>query len=208
MYSKLCDACVERTTPVLALGGGVIGDLAGFVASTYLRGIPLIQVPTTLLAQVDSSIGGKTAVDHGRLKNMIGTFYQPRLVFSDISLIKSLDGRQVGTGLAEVIKYAVIKDAAFFDYLEKNIDRVFAFDDKVLENIVYRSAKIKAEIVEKDEKDVGLRRSLNFGHTVGHAVESASNFSLSHGEAVALGMLAAAESPSKWDYSASRNYKG
>ncbi len=192
LYRELAECYAERTTPILALGGGVIGDLAGFVAATYLRGVPLVQLPTTLLAQVDSSIGGKVALDHDRLKNKIGAFYQPRLVISDIDTIRTLDDKQFTNGLAEVIKYGVIRDEGFFTYLENNLDKIKLLDTETVEEIVFRSAKIKAEVVEKDEKDLGLRAILNFGHTVGHAVESVSNFKVSHGEAVAIGMLAAA----------------
>jgi len=191
LYTDLSDLYCERTTPILALGGGVIGDLTGFVAATYMRGVPLIQIPTTLLAQVDSSIGGKVALDHGQLKNRIGAFYQPRLVISDISTLRTLPTKEFIGGLAEVIKYAVIRDKEFFAYLERNLDQIKSLDERLLEEIVYRSSQIKAEIVEKDEKDLGLRNILNYGHTVGHAIESASDFKMGHGKAVALGMLAA-----------------
>ena len=193
LYHELTECYAERTTPILALGGGVIGDLAGFVAATYLRGVPLIQIPTTLLAQVDSSIGGKVAVDHGQLKNMIGAFYQPKLVISDIDTLKTLDNRILIDGLAEVIKYGVIRDEGLFRYIEENLDKIKSLDSGVLEEIVLRSAEIKAEVVEKDEKDLGLRAILNYGHTVGHAIESVSDFKVEHGTAVALGMLAAAK---------------
>ena len=193
LYNQLTGSLAERTTPILALGGGVIGDLAGFVAATYLRGVPLVQIPTTLLAQVDSSIGGKVAVDHGQLKNRIGAFYQPRLVIADIATLKTLDAKILVDGLAEVIKYGVIQDRGLLAYIEDNMDKIKSLDDGALEEIVFRSAKIKAEIVEKDEKDSGLRAILNYGHTVGHAVESASEFKVGHGTAVAIGMLAAAK---------------
>ncbi len=192
LYQELTDFYTERTTPILALGGGVIGDLTGFVAATYLRGVPLIQIPTTLLAQLDSSIGGKVAVNHGRLKNKIGVFYQPRLVISDITTLKTLPAVEVSEGLAEAIKYGVIRDAELFTYIESNLDQIRALDDSALETIVFRSAQIKAEVVAKDEKDFGLRRILNYGHTVGHAIETVSDFTVSHGGAVAIGMLAAA----------------
>ena len=191
LYDELTDLYTERTTPILALGGGVIGDLTGFVAATYLRGVPLIQIPTTLVAQVDSSIGGKVAVNHGQLKNKIGAFYQPRLVISDISTLRTLPTEEFIGGLAEVIKYAVIGDKEFFAYLEGNLDRIKSLDERLLKEIVFKSSQIKAEIVERDEKDLGLRNILNFGHTVGHAIESASDFKVEHGKAVALGMLAA-----------------
>jgi 3-dehydroquinate synthase len=155
--------------------------------------VPLIQIPTTLLAQVDSSIGGKVAIDHGQLKNKIGAFYQPKLVITDIATLKTLDTKTLIDGLAEVIKYAVIRDKELFTYIEGNLDKIKSLDDRALEEIVFRSAKIKAEIVEKDEKDLGLRAILNYGHTVGHAIESASDFKVEHGKAVAIGMLAAAK---------------
>ena len=189
LYTELSNFGAERTTPILALGGGVIGDLAGFVAATYLRGVPLIHIPTTLLAQVDSSIGGKVAINYGQVKNKIGAFYQPKLVIADTATLQTLSARELSEGLAEVIKYAVIWDKEFFAYLEENLDRVKSLDSDVIEEIVFKSAKIKAEIVEKDEKDLGLRNILNYGHTVGHAIESASDFKVGHGQAVAIGML-------------------
>ncbi|MDO8687074.1 MAG: 3-dehydroquinate synthase [Dehalococcoidales bacterium] len=192
LYNELTDFYAERNTPVLALGGGVIGDLTGFVAATYMRGVPLIQIPTTLLAQGDSSIGGKTAVNHGRLKNKVGAFYHPRLTISDISTLKTLSPRELSDGLAEIIKHGVILDSDFFSYLEKNLAKIRALDEPVLEKIVARSAAIKAGVVEKDELDLGLRNILNYGHTVGHAIESVSGLKIWHGEAVAIGMLAEA----------------
>ena len=193
LYNELVSSNAERTTPILALGGGVIGDLAGFVAATYLRGVPLVQMPTTLLAQVDSSVGGKVAVDHGQLKNMIGAFYQPRLVIADTDTLKTLPAEELASGLAEVIKSAAIRDENFFAFLERNLDRIKALDEKALEESVFQSVKIKAEVVEKDELDSGLRNILNYGHTIGHAIESVSDFKMKHGEAVAIGMLAAAK---------------
>ncbi len=192
LYHELTGSYAERTTPILALGGGVIGDLAGFVAATYLRGVPLVQIPTTLLAQVDSSIGGKVAVDHGQLKNKIGTFYQPELVIADTDTLKTLPAQELTNGLAEVIKSAVIRNESFFIFLEENLDQIKGLDGDALEEIVFQTAKIKAEIVEQDERDLGLRNILNYGHTVGHAIESVSNFSIGHGRAVAIGMVAAA----------------
>jgi len=191
LFQELSNAYAERTTPILALGGGVIGDLAGFVAATYQRGVPLVQIPTTLLAQVDSSIGGKVAVNHGQLKNNIGAFYQPRVVITDTGTLKTLDTGEFNNGLAEVIKSAVVRDAEFFAFIEENLDNIKSLDTDALEEVVFRSAKIKAEIVEKDEKDLGLRSILNYGHTVGHAIETASDFKTTHGEAVAIGMLVA-----------------
>jgi 3-dehydroquinate synthase len=192
LYQELTDCFAERTTPILALGGGVIGDLSGFVAATYLRGVPLVQIPTTVLAQVDSSIGGKVAVNQGQLKNKIGAFYQPRVVIADIAVLKTLSIGELSNGLAETIKYGVIRDAELFGYLERNIKRVKSFDGRALETIVFRSAKIKADVVAKDEVDSGLRNILNYGHTVGHAIESVSDFEISHGQAVAIGMMVAA----------------
>jgi len=179
---------------IIALGGGVVGDLSGFVASTYRRGVPFIQIPTTLLAQVDSAIGGKVAIDIECAKNLVGSFYQPKAVFSDISLLKSLPTRQIRNGLAETIKYGVILDARFFSYLEKNILKSLKLDTGCMERIVSRCSKLKADVVSADEEERGGYRSiLNFGHTIGHAIEAASSYkkSISHGEAVAVGMLCA-----------------
>jgi 3-dehydroquinate synthase len=192
LYERLTGAYVERTTPLLALGGGVIGDLAGFVAATYLRGLPLVQVPTTLLAMVDSSIGGKTAVDYGRLKNIVGAFYQPKMVVADTGTLSTLPEDELASGLAEVIKSAAIRNASLFRFLEINIDKARERHPEVLEAMVLETARIKAEIVGKDEKEEGLREILNFGHTIGHAVEAVSGFALKHGQAVAVGMVAAA----------------
>jgi 3-dehydroquinate synthase len=170
------------------LGGGVVGDIAGFVAATYKRGVPLVHIPTTLLAQVDSSIGGKVALNHGRLKNIIGTFYHPEFVVSDTTTLGTLPAKEIRNGLAEVIKYAVIRDKSLFVYLEKNLGNI-SQDTEFFEKIVFRCAKIKARIVKKDEKDWGLRNILNYGHTIGHAIEASSEFDIPHGEAVALGMV-------------------
>ena len=192
LYYELTACYAERTTPILALGGGVIGDLAGFVAATYLRGVPLVQMPTTLLSQVDSSIGGKVAIDHGQLKNMIGAFYQPRLVIADASTLKTLPAGEFASGLAEVIKSAAIRDEKFFIFLEENLNKIKSRDEEALEEVVFQSAKIKADVVQGDEMDLGLRNILNYGHTIGHAVESVSDFRIGHGQAVAMGMVAAA----------------
>jgi len=185
----------QRRLFIVALGGGVVGDLSGFVASVYKRGIPYIQVPTTLLAQVDSAIGGKTAVDLLQGKNLVGAFYQPSLVYSDVKTLLTLSARQVSAGLAEVIKYGIIKDPQLFDYLESKYREIFSFRPRVLEFIIARSSKIKADIVSRDEREEkGLRTVLNFGHTAGHAIEAASYYRIyNHGEAVALGMLVAAD---------------
>jgi 3-dehydroquinate synthase len=180
---------------IVALGGGVVGDLAGFVAAIYKRGIPYIQIPTTLLAQVDSSIGGKTAVDLPEGKNLVGAFYQPKAVIVDVSLLKSLDKRQLRQGMAEVIKYGLIRDLRLFGYVEKNIKLILSGNTQALAYIVGRCAAIKADIVSRDERDErSIRIILNFGHTIGHAIEAAGRYgAYGHGEAVALGMLAAAD---------------
>ncbi len=181
---------------IIALGGGVVGDVAGFVASIYKRGIPYIQIPTTLLAQADSAIGGKVAIDLTSGKNLVGAFYQPSLVISDIALLESLPPRQVRSGLAEIIKYGIIEDRALFKFIEANISRILKLDKGCLEHIIYRSSRIKAGIVQRDEFDTkGIRAKLNYGHTIGHAIEAASSYSkaYSHGEAIAIGMVAAAE---------------
>lgn len=185
----------KRRIFIVAFGGGVVGDLAGFVASIYKRGIPYIQVPTTLLAQVDSSIGGKTAVDLIEAKNLVGAFYQPRLVFSDIKLLKTLNLRQLKSGLAEVIKYAIIRDARLFAYLKKHSQDILGLKEPSLEFIVRRCSQIKTDIVQRDEKEKkGIRTILNFGHTLGHAIEAAQGYKgYTHGEAIALGMLVAAD---------------
>lgn len=178
---------------IVALGGGVIGDLAGFVASVYKRGVPYLQVPTTLLAQVDSAIGGKTAVDLVEGKNLVGAFYQPRLVLSDVKLLKTLDQRQMRSGLAEVIKYGIIKDKKLFYYLGARYKDILARRETCLEHIVKRCSFIKARIVSSDEREErGIRTILNFGHTIGHAIEAAADYKVyNHGEAVAQGMLVA-----------------
>jgi 3-dehydroquinate synthase len=192
LYGQMSAGFAERSTPVLALGGGVIGDLAGFVAATYMRGMPLVQIPTTLLAQVDSSIGGKTAVNHGKLKNQIGVFYQPAAVFSDTSVLKTLPDAQLSNGLAETIKSAVIGDRMLFAILERRMANLKEYEDNILETVILHAAAVKADIVSRDERDSGLRNKLNFGHTVGHAIEAVTNFKVNHGTAVAVGMVIAA----------------
>ena len=184
---------VDKRIFIVALGGGVVGDLAGFVAAIYKRGIPYIQVPTTLLAQIDSSIGGKTAIDLETGKNLVGAFYQPSLVFADTAVLKTLDKRQIRNGLAEAIKYGIIGDAKLFSYIEANHQKFLQGDVEVLNFIVRRCAQIKAKVVSEDEKEIkGLRTILNFGHTVGHAVEAASKYDqYHHGESVGLGMRVA-----------------
>ena len=193
VYDDLLAAGVDRGSFVVALGGGVVGDLAGYAAATWMRGIPFVQVPTTLLAQVDSSVGGKTGIDHPKGKNLIGAFYQPRLVLIDVETLFTLDQRQFRAGLAEVIKYGVIIDLPFFEFLETNSSAILAMDADSLIKIIHQSCQIKAQVVEMDEKESGLRAILNYGHTLGHAFESISGYrSFVHGEAVAIGMVLAA----------------
>lgn len=184
---------LDRNCPVVALGGGVVGDLAGFVAATYMRGVPFVQVPTTLLAQVDSSVGGKVAVNHPQGKNIIGAFYQPKMVLIDVDTLQSLSQRELKAGLAEVIKYGVIWDADFFTWLESNIVRVLDLEPAALETIIETCCKIKAAVVAQDETEQGRRAILNYGHTIAHAVESLAGYgNYLHGEAVAIGMVIAA----------------
>lgn len=193
IYSELLKHRLDRSSALIALGGGVIGDITGFAASTYMRGISFIQVPTTLLAQVDSSVGGKTGVNHPLGKNMIGTFYQPRLVWADIDTLKTLEKKEVLAGLAEVIKYGIIWDAELFKFLKDNISRILNLDKEALGHIIKRSCEIKADVVSKDEREAGLRAILNYGHTIGHAIETATGYAkYLHGEAVAMGMVAEA----------------
>jgi 3-dehydroquinate synthase len=189
----LAERC-ERSTTLIALGGGVVGDMAGFAAATYQRGMPFIQVPTTLLSQVDSSVGGKTAINHPLGKNMIGAFYQPRLVLADIATLDTLPQRELAAGLAEVIKYGLIRDAAFFEWLESNLERLLERDPDALAFAVERSCANKAEVVTADETEQGERALLNLGHTFGHAIETGMGYGhWLHGEAVAAGTMIAAE---------------
>lgn len=201
LYTCAIESQLDRKSVIVAIGGGVVGDLAGFVAATYLRGVNFIQVPTTLLAQVDSSVGGKTAVNHKLGKNLIGAFYQPKAVFIDVTTLKSLPAREVKAGLGEIVKYGVISDADFFCYLEKNIEGILGGNVEVLKRIIKRSCEIKAEVVSHDEKESGLRRILNFGHTIAHAVEEETAYQkYCHGEAVAIGMIGAALISQKLGY--------
>jgi len=194
LYTRAIEAGLDRKSVVIALGGGVVGDLAGFVAATFMRGISLIQIPTTLLAQVDSSVGGKTAVNHALGKNLIGAFHQPRAVFIDLNFLKTLPEPEIKSGLGEVVKYGVISDEKLFSYFEDNADKILSRDLKTLAHIVKRSCEIKAQVVGADEKESGLRRILNFGHTMAHAIEEETHYEkYRHGEAVAIGMLAAAQ---------------
>lgn len=189
IYEALLKAKLDRKSALIALGGGVIGDITGFAAATYMRGIDFIQIPTTLLAQVDSSVGGKTGVNHPLGKNMIGAFWQPRLVWVDTATLETLPRREFLSGFGEVIKYCVIWDEDFFAYLEANRDKVLRLDKEALTHIIRRSCEIKSEVVSKDERESGLRAILNYGHTIGHAVETVTGYKkYLHGEAVAIGM--------------------
>lgn len=193
LYEQFGRLEIDRSSVIIALGGGVVGDLAGFAAATYLRGLTLIQAPTTLLAQVDSALGGKTAINLPHGKNLVGAFYQPRLIIADIETLKTLPERTFREGLAEVIKYGAILDAPFIDWLEREMPSILARDPERLTAIVERSLRHKAFIVANDERESGLRQILNFGHTLGHALEAASGYgNYFHGEAVAIGMVAAA----------------
>ncbi len=194
VYDALLEGRCDRKTTLIALGGGVVGDLAGFAAATYMRGIPFIQVPTTLLAQVDSSVGGKTGINHPLGKNMIGAFYQPRLVLADTAVLATLPPRELSAGMAEVIKHGLIRDGAFFAWLEQNMEKLLAGDQDALAHAVLRCCEIKAAVVAADERETGVRALLNFGHTFGHAIESGLGFgNWLHGEAVAAGMAMAAD---------------
>ena len=193
VYDALLRAQADRRTVLVALGGGVVGDIAGFAAATYQRGIAHLQVPTTLLAQVDSSVGGKTAINHPLGKNMVGAFHQPVAVVADIATLATLPDRELAAGLAEVLKYGAIHDAAFLDWIEANAQRLASRDPEALAHAIERSCEIKAEIVARDEREGGVRALLNFGHTFGHAIESAAGYGKwLHGEAVGAGMALAA----------------
>ncbi|HEV8541359.1 MAG TPA: 3-dehydroquinate synthase [Verrucomicrobiae bacterium] len=197
-YDTLAEHRLERKSFIVALGGGVGGDLAGFVAATYLRGLPFVQVPTTLLAQVDSSVGGKVGVNLKAGKNLVGAFYQPRLVLCDLSTLDSLPSRELRAGLAEVIKYGIIYDAELFRRLEREIEKIVRRDSKILGKVIARCCEIKAEVVGQDETESGLRAILNFGHTIGHALEAISRYGkYLHGEAISIGQVAAAKLSSR-----------
>ena len=200
IVGRLLELGADRGTMLIALGGGVVGDLVGFIASIYMRGIPYIQIPTTLIGQVDSSIGGKTAIDLTHGKNLLGTFHQPRAVFADLALLETLPQKEFNNGLAEIIKYGVIDDENIFRMLERNMDAIKNRDSVLLTKVVESCCRIKKSIVEIDEKEQGLRRLLNFGHTLGHAIEAVSKYAISHGEGVALGMIAAARISEKKKY--------
>jgi 3-dehydroquinate synthase len=196
-YDALAGGGFTRRGAIVAVGGGVVGDWAGFVAATWMRGVPFVQVPTTLLAMVDSSVGGKTGVNHPRAKNLIGAFHQPSAVLIDPHCLSTLPPRQLSAGLAEVIKYGVIADAPFFDWLEENIEAARVLDAGVLRHIIARSCEIKAEVVGEDERESdarGRRATLNYGHTLGHAIEATTSYGqLLHGEAISIGMTVAAQ---------------
>src|SRR2546425_8175646 len=192
-WNALLDAGLDRTSTVLALGGGAVGDLAGFVAATYMRGINFVQLPTTLLAQVDASIGGKTAIDHPRAKNLIGAFHQRRLVLADTGALQTLPEREYRSGLAEVIKHGIVLDAAYFDEVERSAAALAKREPETLERIVAGSCRLKASVIERDEQESELRHVLNYGHTIGHAIEAVTGYArFAHGEAVSLGMVAEA----------------
>ena len=194
IYDQLIEKRCERKTTLVALGGGVVGDMTGFAAATYQRGAPYIQIPTTLLAQVDSAVGGKTAINHPQGKNMVGAFYQPKLVLADTDLLNSLPNREFSAGMAEVIKYGLIRDLPFFEWLEANMARVMAREPEAVIHAIYESCRNKAEVVAEDEKETGIRAILNLGHTFGHAIETATNYKTwLHGEAVAMGIMLAAK---------------
>lgn len=191
LYEYLIQNHFDRSDVLVALGGGVVGDLTGFTAATYLRGVDFIQVPTTLLSQVDSSIGGKTGVDFLQYKNMVGAFYQPKLVYMNLSVLHSLPQKQLVSGMGELLKHGLIKDAAYFNWMQENQAQILALDFDTMEQMIARSCNIKREVVERDPTEKGERALLNFGHTIGHAIEKLSDFSLYHGECVGLGIIAA-----------------
>src|SRR5690349_19145638 len=201
IFDVLIENRCERGTTIVALGGGVVGDIAGFAAATYQRGVPFVQVPTTLLAQVDSSVGGKTAINHPNGKNMIGAFYQPRAVIADTATLDTLPDRELSAGLAEVIKHGAILDLPFFEWIEANIGRLVAREPGALAYAIERSCEIKADVVRRDEREGGLRAVLNFGHTFGHAIESGMGYGQwLHGEAVGCGMVMAADLSQRLGY--------
>jgi 3-dehydroquinate synthase len=203
IYTRLIQSGLDRGACIVALGGGVVGDIAGFAAATYLRGIPFVQVPTTLLAQVDSSVGGKTGINHELGKNLIGAFYQPAHVLVDVATLETLPRREYLGGLAEVVKYGVVLDGGFFDFIASHVAELLSKDTQTLLQVTQRCCELKASIVEQDEKESGLRAVLNYGHTFGHAVETLTGYTrFSHGEAVAIGMVQAAKVSERMGYSA------
>ncbi|TGU70645.1 3-dehydroquinate synthase [Geomonas terrae] len=201
IYDGLVDASLDRGSFILALGGGVIGDMAGFAAASFLRGIPFIQLPTTLLSQVDSSVGGKTGINHPRGKNLIGAFYQPKAVLIDVNTLDTLPEREYRSGLGEIVKYGAVLDGDFFTFLEQNVEKLLARDKEALIHAVARSCAIKAKVVALDEREGGIRAVLNYGHTLGHAVETLTEYTgYLHGEAVAIGMVQAAKISHHYGY--------
>ena len=191
IYNALLRKNFGRDTTLIAIGGGVVGDTAGFAASTFARGIKLVHIPTTLLAAVDSSIGGKTGINYNETKNIIGSFYQPEAVFVDVEFITTLDTRELVSGLGEIIKYGILTDGKLFNYVTRNLDRIFSYDFKTLNKVISESVHFKINVVEVDEKESGLRQILNLGHTFAHAFEIEKNYSLRHGEAVLAGIMSA-----------------
>jgi 3-dehydroquinate synthase len=208
---QLINARFERNGTIIAVGGGVVGDVAGFVAATYMRGVPYIQIPTTVIAQADSSIGGKTAVDYPQGKNLIGAFHHPHSVFIDTKTLCTLDGRNYRSGFIEIIKHGLIRDASLFSFIERNIDFILSHKDKqypsIITAIMTKNCRIKNDIVAKDAKEQNLRKILNYGHTVGHAIEHLSGYSLFHGEAVAIGIAAEAYFSWKIGYLSESDYQ-
>jgi len=205
---KILEKNIDRQSLIIALGGGVIGDISGFAASILLRGIDFIQIPTTLLAAVDSSVGGKTAINSISGKNLIGSFYQPKLVLCDLNFIKTIPTREFKAGYAEALKYGLIRDCNFFEFLDKNHQKIFDFEENYVKEIIIKSCKIKAEIVSLDEKEFSVRALLNFGHTFGHCLEAETNYLdiLNHGEAVAIGMLMATKMSVNLGYISEEKY--
>jgi 3-dehydroquinate synthase len=207
IVDQLMSMGADRQSALVALGGGVVGDITGFVASIYMRGIPHVQVPTTLLAQVDSSIGGKTGIDLSTGKNIIGTFYQPKGVFIDLAFLKTLEPQELKNGLAEVVKYGIIDDTELFSILETRAKDITNQNVDLLREIVTRSCRIKKGVVEIDEQEKGLRRILNFGHTIGHAIETESGYTIPHGDAISMGMVAATILSERMQYLAAEDRK-
>lgn len=206
IYDALLENRCERSTTLIALGGGVVGDLTGYAAATYLRGVPFIQIPTTLLSQVDSSVGGKTGINHPLGKNMIGAFYQPQVVLADIDTLRTLPSREFSAGMAEVIKYGLIRDADFFNWIEANIQPLMTLNEEALSYAIYRSCQNKAEVVARDEHENGERALLNLGHTFGHAIENAMGYGVwLHGEAVAAGTVMAADLSERMNWLSARD---
>ncbi|HHX60734.1 MAG TPA: 3-dehydroquinate synthase [Epulopiscium sp.] len=192
IYSKCLENQFDRQSVIVALGGGIVGDVAGFVASSYMRGIKFIQIPTTLLAQNDSSVGGKVGVNYKNHKNMIGAFYQPQMVYMNTGVLSTLSRREFASGMSEIIKHGLIRDESFYNYLINNVNLIKAIDHNTISYMNYTSCSIKGDVVSQDEKEGSIRKILNFGHTIGHAIETLSHFEYLHGEGVSLGMVAAA----------------